>query len=565
MTRVNKKALSVGVLALSMLVAASCGDTIKAKPTYYNDPILNTTTELTHNLMSVLYDALTDNTANKEKVLNAVIDQIALDYFGDYKEAKRLALGGGTDDEVKAFVEKHEFYKQNTNGVEYSNEERILKLQSFVASVEKRITKSYYDEAASGTYSYRSRFSEKKLVQKLRADLYVINDLPAGQNWYNDVLVTENYKTDLTGVIHVNQYEDYTNRYLVKSFYRNLLVEQYMYTNNYSLLGRSYARKVNYVAIPNNSKYPGAARNILTAFADTYIEGDKPLGEVSFDIVTEAWRGINDDGQLSPEAINLLTAAGITSKTITVDFNNVPKTITYYPATKYGDIIEKYAKITEDRNTTENDADFTGSNTYPKEIGYQMKVDELALTDFTTDDWLNKNGATDLPDAIKSRLFNIGVANDVDHIGVTQDSNGNVTEEKKTVAYNSGDYVSKKNGNYWLVPTGTQKVDVNKYNYIILESGTYYMIQVDEAVSTSKLSLTENNNNNYAHLRSGNSLRTEGTLFTDEVAYEIAKLYDANDTYKKNAYSKYIEDSKIMYYDQDIYDYFKEQYPELFD
>lgn len=560
MTRVNKKALSVGVLALSMLVACSCGDTITAHPTFYDDPILDSNTTLTHNTMSVIYDALSSNSTNSEKVLNAVLDDIAIQYFGTYADAKRLSTTDVAT--AKAFLDAHEFYKAQNGKDEYTDEEKFEKLQNFVKDMEERIVRAYYDEAASGTYSYRNRFDEEKLIQKLRADLYIIGDAA----WYKNVLVTENYKTDLTGLIHVEQYDDYTTRYLVTKFYREYLIEQYMYSENYSLLGRSYARKINYIALPVNSKYPGAAKNLLAAFAEKYIE-DPTLGtdEVQFDVVAEAWRGYNPDGELSAEAKALLDAAGFEKKNITYDYLGYPVTTEYYPATKYGDMIEKYAKITDDRDTTENQDDFTGTNTYPKEIGLTMKLDELSLEDYTTDGWFNKSGTTDLPDTIKKRLFNINVANEVDHLGVTQDVNGLVTNEDATVEFNSGDYVTKKNGNYWLVPSGAQKVDINKYNYIISENSTFYMIQINEAVSTSKLSTTDNNINNYAHLRGGNSIHHENNLFTDKIAYAVAKLYDSNDTYKNNAYSKYIEDSGIIYYDQDIYDYFKEKFPELFD
>ena len=91
------------------------------------------------------------------------------------------------------------------------------------------------------------------------------------------------------------------------------------------------------------------------------------------------------------------------------------------------------------------------------------------------------------------------------------------------------------------------------------------MIQVEEAVASAKLSTNEENKNNYAHIRSGASLRREDSLFTEEIAREIAKLYNSNETYKKQSYVKFLKDSKIKYHDQDIYDYFKETYPSLFE
>lgn len=561
MTKTNKNAIAVSVLALSMLVASACGDTIKAKPTFYDTPIVDTDNTITHNLMSVIYDALSGSASNSEKVLNAVIDYLAEEYFGNYQTAKELSAKTASD--AKSFMDAHKFYSSDTSS---TDEEKFQKLCSFVQDMEKRVREAYYEEAKGDTYSYRKLFNEENYVQQLRSQMYDIVNLPAGEQWYKDVLVTEDYKTDLTGCLHIGQYEDYTNRYFVKKFYRSRLIEQYMYDENYSLLGRSYARKINYVAISDNSDYAGSAKKLMAAFSDQYIEADLPVNSIDLSILTEAWNGISDENwNLSLEAQALLDAAGFEKKTISYDMRGVTLTKDVYPATKFGSLLEKYSKITDDRNTTKNDIDFTNNNSYPKEIGLQIKIRDILLNDYTVDGWFNKNGSSELPSDVQKRLFDIKVANAVDHMGVTQSEDGAVTAEAKTVEYQSGDYVMKKNGNYWLVASGSQKIDISKYKYIIYSNSTYYMVQVNEAVSTSKLSVSEDNINNYAHLRSGQSIHAENSSFTVSIANEVAKLYASKDVYKNDAYSKYIESSNIIYYDQVIYDYFKTTFPELFD
>ena len=560
MMKTNKKALAVGVLSLSMLVASACGSTIAATPTFYDDPIVDTNSTIYNNLMSVIYDALSDSTSNSEKVLNKVLDIISTDYFGDYATAKDLSSKTAAD--AKDFMAAHKYYTANTS---YTEEQKFQKLCDFVKDMEKRIRESYYEQAKGETYSYRNLFNEENYAQQLRSQLYSIPTPEGG--WYKNVLVTENYKEDLTGCMHVDQYADYTNRYLLKNFYRSRLIEQYMYDENYSLLGRSYARKVNYVAISDNTNYAGSAKKLISKFADLYIESEGPIGKLDYSILTEAWNGVSDEsGNLSVEAKTLLDEAGLEKKTITyLDKNNNPVSKEIYPATKYGSLLEKYSKITTDRNTSKNDSEFTNNNSYPKEVGLALQTRQILLSDYTVDGWFNKNGSSALPSDVQTRLFDIKVANAVDHLGVTQNSDGTVTSEEKNVAYTSGDYVMKKNGNYWLVASGTQKIDIDKYKYIIYSSGTYYMVQVEEAVSTSKLSTSADNANSYAHLRAGESLKKETSMFTESIANEVAKLYATKDTYINDAYSKYIEDSKIIYYDQVIYDYFKEKFPELFD
>lgn len=561
MTKTNKNAITISVLALSMLVACACGDTISAKPTFYDTPIVDTDNTITHNLMSVIYDALSGSTSNSENVLNAVIDYLAEEYFGDYQTAKDLSTKTASD--AKSFMDSHKFYSSDTSS---TDEEKFQKLCSFVQDMEKRVREAYYEEAKGDTYSYRKLFNEENYVQQLRSQMYDIVNLPAGEQWYKDVLVTEDFKSDLTGCLHISQYEDYTNRFFVKKFYRSRLIEQYMYDENYSLLGRSYARKVNYVAITDNSDYAGSAKKLMAAFAEQYIEANLPVGSIDFSVITEAWNGISDESwNLSTEAQTLLDAAGFEKKTISYDMHGVTLTKDVYPATKFGSLLEKYSKITDDRNTTKNDTDFTNNNSYPKEIGLQIKIRDILLNDYTVDGWFNKNGSSELPSDVQKRLFDIKVANAVDHMGITQNEDGAVTAEAKTVDYQSGDYVMKKNGNYWLVASGSQKIDISKYKYIIYSNSTYYMVQINEAVSTSKLSVSEDNINNYAHLRSGESIHAENSSFTASIANEVAKLYASKDVYKNDAYSKYIEDSNIIYYDQVIYDYFETTFPELFD
>ena len=51
---------------------------------------------------------------------------------------------------------------------------------------------------------------------------------------------------------------------------------------------------------------------------------------------------------------------------------------------------------------------------YSKEVGKQIKTNEILGNDHTENGWYIKNGGlTNLPDSIRNRLFNIGVANAV--------------------------------------------------------------------------------------------------------------------------------------------------------
>ncbi len=550
------------VLATSLLLLAGCstGD-ITATPTFYKDEIVDVDgEELTHNQISVIYDALTDSSSSKEKVLEKVILALAEDYFGKYEEAYALK-DATTYEQVKDFVDAHKFYNAKDENDEplYTNEEKLLKLRYFVRNVNKRINNTFYDMVSGGTYAYRNRFNEEKLVQSLRAQLYTITD-PSSGSWTKDVLVTKKYKDDVSPIIHLDSYKDYIERNILRTIYKDLVVEEYMFQENYPLLARSDARKITYVKLTKNNEYPIAHKLLLQAYAKRYIETEEN-GVGDLNLISEAWAG---HPNMSDEAKQLLTDAGFETETKIIDGVST----TYYPATSYGKLIKDYSKITDSRYDTENESTFTGDNKYPKEVGLAMKTDEVALEDYVTTGWYYRNGSNSLTSEISKRLFELGVATNVDHLGVVTNEEGVVVSESKSVDFENGQYVTKKNGGYWLVPSISQKLDVDKYNYIITDpsdSSNAYMIQVEEAVASAKLSTNEENKNNYAHIRSGASLRREDSLFTEEIAREIAKLYNSNETYKKQSYVKFLKDSKIKYHDQDIYDYFKETYPSLFE
>ena len=219
----------------------------------------------------------------------------------------------------------------------------------------------------------------------------------------------------------------------------------------------------------------------------------------------------------------------------------------YYPQTQFGSIAKDYLKITDDRftNDTGIESDFTNSNAYTKQVGLTIKSDSLKLEDYTNDGWYVKSGGlSELPEAIRSRLFNIYVANEV----------GSIEAEDATHSYESGQYVRNLRGEFYLTPTTSEQgTDVRKDNFVIydISSSTYYIIKVKEAVSTSKLSRLSDN--------------SYPTLEREDIAKEVTHVLSAKDSYINNAYESYIKLYSVIYHDTTIYDYFKEQFPDLFD
>ncbi len=548
----KKKGLFLTLVATSAFVLSSCNE-VTALPKFYEDPIIlnddGTKTDVYQNIMSLIYDALTSSSDNPKKVLDEMMYVIAVDQFGSFAEVEELAAKDANAAEVRTFIEAHDNVYRDENDAEadkVANE--FARLVHFKDTMDYRIKEVFHDAATGGSYSKRSRFDEEKYAVSLVGDLYDIEGVFEDATvWYKDVLVTPDVEVeDIVNFVHIDRYQDYIERGVLPRLYREKLVEQFIYDNNYSSLGRTYAREVEYIKIVNNDAYPSAAKSLINAFVDKYILDVNATDEVDFEVLANAWRGID----LSPDAVTLLETA-FTGTSVPVTDADVLAQLAgpsvYYPQTQFGSIAKDYLKITDDRftNDTEIESDFTNSNAYTKQVGLTIKSDSLKLEDYTNDGWYVKSGGlSELPEAIRSRLFNINVANEV----------GSIEAEDATHSYESGQYVRNLRGEFYLTPTTSEQgTDVRKDNFVIydISSSTYYIIKVKEAVSTSKLSRLSDN--------------SYPTLEREDIAKEVTHVLSAKDSYINNAYESYIKLYSVIYHDTTIYDYFKEQFPDLFD
>jgi len=548
----KKKGLLLTLVAASAFILTSCNE-VTALPKFYEDPIIinndGTKTDVYQNIMSLIYDALTSSSDNPKKVLDEMMHVIAVDQFGSFAEVEELAAKDANAAEVRSFIDAHaNVYRDenDTEGEKVANE--FARLVHFKDTMDYRIKEVFHDAATGGSYSKRSRFDEEKYAVSLAGDLYDIEGVFEDATiWYKDVLITPDVEVEeIVNFIHIDRYQDYIERGILPRLYREKLVEQFLYDTNYSSLGRTYAREVEYIKIVNNEAYPSAAKSLINAFVDKYILDVNATDEVDFEVLANAWRGID----LSPAAVTLLETAFPGASVPVTDADVIAQLdgpTSYYPQTQFGSIAKDYLKITDDRftNDTGIEADFTNNNAYTKQVGLTIKSDSLKLEDYTNDGWYVKSGGlSELPEAIRSRLFNINVANEV----------GSIEAEDATHSYESGQYVRNLRGEFYLTPTTSEQgTDVRKDNFVIydISSSTYYIIKVKEAVSTSKLSRLSDN--------------SYPTLEREDIAKEVTHVLSAKDSYINNAYESYIKLYSVIYHDTTIYDYFKEQFPDLFD
>lgn len=567
-TRIVKKGKGLLLALAGAFMLAGC-DSIQALPNNYQNEVVISTKDGTkadvyNNIMGTLYDDVISN--KKDDVLNNFINIIAEDQFGKYSDIKKLVTENNASN-IKSFIEQHMGIYAHDNKINDNQTEddylaekygisvdeiRSERLKAFYKDVTERINKAFYDEITSNTYNDDTgKFFERRLAMAHYAELYDID--MSKSEWFEGYITPELEKENVSSFIHLDdgRYEDYIERNLIKSIYKDKLVEQYLLENNYSTLGRAYGRKVNIIKLTRDEKFKDLPSTLLNKYADKYILSNSSA-EIDFNFISDCWKGfkgIDKDGnviELTSDEKQLLKDCGLTELTY--------GSYKYFPETQFGQLIEKYSKIDQSNRFADEEAtsalsEFTGSYTYTKEKGLKIKLAELANKDYTTDGWYVKNGGlTDLPSSIRDRLFNITVSNEID----------NMEQEGSDHKYSSSQYVRYINGHYYLTPATSESADDDPRNFVIYDSDSFYIVEVVEAVSTSKLDM--DGKNSYVSKRN-----SEGALFTETVARKLAETLGTKDSYVNKTYSSYIEKYSVSYHDSSIYDYFKEKYPELFE
>ena len=601
------KVAIISLLGLLGLSACSSSD-IVAKPTDYDDELVTIDGEkdIFNNIMSVVYDAQRSGSVASD-VLDEVLYQYAMSVFGSYNKVTSKGKEGTTlkeafkaitkesDDTYTGtevadeFIKSHKAYWTVDSEGNRVNDENVAvaddaspcnseyaRVVEKWNTIEKRIAQAMYAEISSGTYSDRNIFSEKSYLKTLYNGMkHVANPYDSTLAFTESMLTpdVEDYEVFTKGLLHREHYQsnydgeeskDEANHYIedvhIPDIYNELLVEQYLLNETYNTLGRSSARKVNIIAITKNTNYDKAADYLINDLIDQIstgkVDSDKILD--TFKSYSKVWNGTPSDiGSAETEILNRLTSAGV-FKESTVSFAGVD--YTYNEGTAYGDLIEKLDDIKANPDTTKEDVEneFTNSGAYPYSVGIEIKTNEIKLKDYTTTGWYIKNGGlSDLPEAIRNRLFNIGVANGKKETEEQMEGLDRWNGTEYSVPENESSYLALINGRYYLKQESTlsgedKKNDIKFYDS---SSSTYYIVEVEEAVISSKLSKTSTN--------SYNETRESG--FMESVVNEVAKQIGSGDTYKKLAKEYWLKEMSIKYHDTTVYDYFKSNYPDLFE
>ena len=179
---------------------------------------------------------------------------------------------------------------------------------------------------------------------------------------------------------------------------------------------------------------------------------------------------------------------------------------------------------------------------------------------------------------INERLFTISVANSKLEVGGEDDASGtdaeliaanleelekldrfekvnNVWKLRDAPEAKENKFICSINGAYFLKFEGRYSQD-DPFKDIVYDDGSaYYIVNVLEAVKDNKV--RAKGNYSYSKVR--------GTKFLNQVIDEISKKVAGTGSYASLSKEYWLKKMDITYHDQKVYDYFKDNYPDLFD
>ena len=527
------------------------------------------------------------------------------------KEAVASALSADKTVADKFINEHSAFWTKNKDGQRVNDADEVVegdvkasqqeldRLTEKWNTIEKRIAKSLYGSISGGSYSERGLFEEKKFLSSLASsiehkvadpraaetklfkgvispsveDYEVFTDTAKDVDGHDDfILHRENYqiKAGINDAEEANQAITYVEDEIIPGIYRQLLVEQYILDETFSTLGRTSARHISVLAIKKNESYAKGAVDLMNKFLETKVFDATRTSKIDLDtfkMVSNAWVGTfmdSADYASTPEYA-LMNAA------IPDYLQDSADSVSgkYFQGTAFGDMMEEMAKIDANPALSENENTYTGGNAYPIEVGKEIKKRELETNDYTFTGWYVKSvGVSSLPDSIKNQLFDINVANAL--TGKESETCVTYYVDGGSFKCNLDDAKYKDNpgslinvvgkiqldgveDQYFLRNTNRVKGDPFQNDLLFESDGTYYMVLVEDAIRSTNL-----NKENY-----GKDKLSYTVL--ENYVNEIVEIVADNDTYKTLSKKHWVEKMELQYHDQKIYDYFKSNFPELFD
>lgn len=540
------------LVVLSALLLVGCS-TVKARPDQVkNEKGLVTVKDNDGKEMDIygnefedLYQGLVDAGTSNTNIVNEMTQVVARREIG-VPAAKKT-------DVYKSFAE-----------VGFISEERF----------EELVDEYMVDLVTSGTYSEDQLFHEEKFAREQREALYVVKDNQGStteENFNDPLLLIPGLKfKDIFGVNGDvakgrEKYQGYREKVVYPVIYKNLLTGKYLMHNKYKALGRAGARKVRAITIDNSStEDKGSAIRTLNNFiggylyvtknniADSEVSKYYPCNKDTFDIdaLARIWKGVYDENNLSTQdqnEINFINGTNATNeKLYTVNQETIVDELNEIAT------LDSNSKWTvksnlnlDDAHITELLSKYTGNYSYPIDRGVTLAEREIQINDIVDDEdlYISKTGLTSLPSTLRNIIFATNMSDKIEKVATTNFL-------KTETGINQGN-----KDDYSTIAKCIEKAA----NFIHYDSDAkkYYVVVIDD----------------YSYSTADTDL---GNKYSDEKkdkALEVAILLGEDSTYQKEALIHYfkLENKKeadfykVLYHDQDFYDYMKSTYPEIFE
>ena len=493
---------------------------------------------------------------------------------------------------------------------------------SKLEAIDERIAESMFTKATSGSYTKKHFFSELDFVRALYKDGHEVNldeairlaNLPDTDPDAMRPMIVD-YKLEkseafTSGLLHKEFYDDEANGFtyikdeVIDDVYNDLLVEQYLLDEDISAVRNSRARKINVLKIEKYSSFTNNADALVKKLVEdiySYVPAStdnhvKYLAQdiedhydALFDTYATVSKGLYDEINNNTAAKAIVNALHgqaydiYEKKTYDPDLDNDhnPATGTvynYYNNTTYGDLIKDYEKFKKAGNDYElldmslyNK--FTGSGTTTEAEALDQATIDIDQSKTITKGWFinGSQPSLDSNGTINDRLFKISVANaKIEVLDNAGDNNeklneleeldriqkeGGVWKRRSTPDENENAFLCSINGAYFLKFEG-QYSETDWWRDIVYDDGSaYYVVQVTEAVKDNKIRAS--GIYSYSKTRSVN--------FLNSTIEAISKKVAETGSYGSLSKEYWLEKMSLTYHDQKVYDYFKSNYPDLFD
>lgn len=558
----NKTLLLTLATLMSGCMLAGCGE-VSAEPSdkFQEETIVKFEEKgdkVYNNEMLSIYNALVKpGDHNSEKIMNNLLDLYAQSTFGDFYKIKE-AFDKNDQKALQEIADSHAVY-QNAD-----KKGDIKRLTLIYTQILYQLKTSFLSDTKNGSYQERSLFNESKFFNDKLKNFNIPDN---GEHYVEPVKVDASTRVEKTTNADELKpyfkdlfvtYKKYIELDVLPKIYKKMLVAEYLYNENYKSLGQSYARNIDVISASESTRFPGATKNLVRAYCDIVLETEdenikKEInGKYDFRFFDRLVKGLPFDA----EAEETKVAEKIYKQAGWYTFEdeehkdsykgyeeykksaNLKEGTNIYVQSNYGGIIERYIKIFD--NSVDHTAvwnDFTGNNTYAKNIGLMLKERNIVSSTNAINGWYTKSTiGSAVPGQVSSRLFKIDVANEVDKKNHDKDTMGKFI-----------------NNSFYMTPENYE--DNAKYPYLIEDGKQFYIVRVNEAVMLSKLqkSALDNGSNYY------------GDEKAEEIARSIALLMSSGDTYKSDSNKYYIKKMALEFHDQTVYDYFSQTFPGIFE